>query len=245
MTTRRPRARLLLLVACLETVAGCATVREIAGDVSNATKSVKYKLAGVDPAQRGNLERGLVQLKAGEHTVALRSLRRALWDVERIEQRSLRLEELAETYRALADVYSNLRKTEWANEHRALAAALGEDARPEGRANPPERSLTKAKAAYHAAKFRKAVGALREGLVDLERVAPTSARLGALKETRCYLVLAHFALDQEERAREEIRRLAALDGSVGFCQEQAPPAVQALIRDVQASEPPGAKQGIR
>jgi len=245
MTTRPPRARLLLLVACLETVSGCATGREIARDPGNVPKSAKYKLAGVDPAQRGNLERGLAQWKAGEHTFALRSLRRALWDVERIEQRALRLEELAETYRALADVYSSLRKTGWADEHRALAAALAEDARPEGRAKPPERSLTKAKAAYHAAKFRKAVGALREGLVDLERVAPTSARLGALKETRCYLVLAHFALDQAERAREEVRRLAAFDSSVGFCQKQAPPAVRALIRDVQAKEPPGAKQGIR
>ncbi len=70
----------------------------------------------------------------------------------------------------------------------------------------------------------------------------TPARVASIEEARCYLVLARFALDQAERAREEVRRLAALDDSLASCRRQAPPTVLAFIRRVQTSDAPAARR---
>ncbi len=60
------------------------------------------------------------------------------------------------------------------------------------------------KAAYRPAHFREAVAAFGQALVELEGLSPTPVRLRALEEARCHVVLAHFALGQEERAGEEV-----------------------------------------
>jgi tetratricopeptide (TPR) repeat protein len=143
-----------------------------------------------------------------------------------------------------ADVYGGLGRADWADEQRALATGLANARRRQDASVPPRGSLAKGKAAYRAAKFREATATLRQALVDLQALTHTPARVASLEEARCYLALAHFALDQHERAREEIRQLAALDGSVASCRREAPPAVRALIRDVQLSEAPAARQSI-
>jgi len=243
--TRRVAA-LLVLVAGFTTASGCAMLRELANDMpahfQAATKPVKYMLAGVDPSQRQSLERGQAQLKAGEHRLALPPLRQALWDAERIDARWLRLEELAETYQTLAAVYDGLRKDDWAAEHRALAVALASYPGRDGDVPAPDRALTRGKSAYRSARFREATTALGEALVELQGISHTPVRVASLEETRCLLVLSRFALDQDERAREEIRRLAALDDSLASCRRQAPPAVQAFIRRVQTSDAPAARR---
>jgi hypothetical protein len=243
--TRR-LASLVVLVAGLISATGCATLRELANDVPAhiraATKPVKYVLAGADPSQRQSLERGQAQLKAGEHRLALPPLRQALWDAERIDSRWLRLEELAETYQTLAAVYAGLRKDDWAAEHRAVAVALAQYPGRDGDVPAPDRALTRGKSAYRAARFREATTALGEALIELQGISHTPVRVASLEETRCLLVLSRFALDQDERVREEIRRLAALDDSLASCRRQAPPAVQAFIRRVQTSDAPAARR---
>jgi len=242
------RAAIAWLLAVLALAPGCATVREVVREVperiNQATKPVKYALAATHVRRRDSLERGLEQLRAGDHRAALRSLHRALWDLERIEKRWLRLEELAEAHLAIADAYAALKRPQWAVEHRALAAALADYPGRDEAAPPPHRALARAKSAYQAARFRDATVALGQALVELEGIGHTPARIASLEEARCYLALAHYALDQEERAREEIRRLAALDDSVVTCRREAPPVVQQLIRDVQLSEAAGTRRSI-
>jgi len=242
----RRGGRLLALAACLGVATGCATVRDFAKEVPArvhaATKPVKYVLAGVDPGRRDSLQRGQAQLKAGEYRVALRSLRQALWDAEHIDTRWLRLEELTETHEALAAVYAGLRKSDWADEHRALAFAFANYPQRAGANVAPDQALVQGKSAYRAARFRDATVALNQSLIELQGLSHTPARVASLEEARCYLVLSRFALEQDERAREEVRRLAALDDSLAACRRQAPPAVQALIRSVQASDAPAARR---
>ncbi|MGH7391641.1 MAG: hypothetical protein ACREM3_19605 [Candidatus Rokuibacteriota bacterium] len=242
----RRGARLLVLVTCVGAASGCATLRELAHDVPArvhaATKPVKYVLAGADPDRRDSLDRGQAQIKAGEYRLALRSLRQALWDAERIDARWLRLEELAETYHSLAAVYAGLRNNAWAEEHRTVAAALADYPGPAGPPASPDGALTLGRSAYRAARFRDATVALGRALIDLEGISHTPARVAAVEEARCYLILARFALDQDERAREEVRRLAALDDSLASCRRQAPPVVQAFIRSVQTSDAPAARR---
>jgi len=214
---------------------GCATTQELTRDLPGV-KFVKYTLAGADREQRANLDRGLSQLRAREYDTAARSLRQAMWDVELIDEPSLRLEELVEVHQTLAEVYTGLGKTQWSEEQRALAQGLVEYGRRENESGSSEAALAKAKAAYQAAHFREAVTAFGQALVELEGLSPTPARLKSLVDTRCHLVLAHFALGRSERAGEEVRRLAALDGATASCRRQAPPPVRALISTVEASE---------
>ena len=231
----KPRLAVVLLgLSCL-VGAGCASVGEFTRDLPGV-KPLKYTLAGADREQRTSLERGLTQLRAREYADAMRSLRQALWDVERIDKPWLRLEELVEIHEALAEAYSGLGKNQWSEEQRALAQALVEYGRREDGSGAPETALAKAKAAYQAAHFRDAVAAFGQALVELEGLSPTPVRLKSLEETRCYLVLAYFALGREERAGEEARQLAARDGATTSCRRQAPPPVQALLRDVEVSE---------
>jgi hypothetical protein len=228
------RAAGLLGLVCLLS-AGCATTQELTRDLPGV-KFVKYTLAGADREQRANLDRGLSQLRAREYDAAARSLRQAMWDVEMIEEPSLRLEELVEVHRTLAEVYTGLCKTPWGGEQKALAQALVDYRRRETESRSPEAALTRAKAAYQAAQFREAVTVFGQALVELEGLSPTQARLKSLVDARCHLVLANFALGRSERAGEEVRQLAALDGATESCRRQAPPPVRALIGTVEASE---------
>jgi hypothetical protein len=240
--------RLLFLAACLTAGTACTTIRgfvnEVPDRISAATKPVKYTLAATPMKQRVNLEQGQAQVRAGEFRTAVQSLHRALWDVEGIDKRWLRLEELAEAHRALSQAYLGLRKPDWAEEHRALAVALAELPRRDDPAASPRQALARAKSAYRTARFRDARVALGQALVELEGVAHTPARVASIEEVRCYLALSYFALDQQERAREEIRRLAALDDAVASCRREAPPAVRDLIREVQLSEATSVKRSI-
>lgn len=224
----------LLGLVCL-LGAGCATTQELTRDLPGV-KFVKYTLAGADREQRANLDRGQSQLRAREYDTAARSLRLAMWDIELIDEPSLRLEELVEVHRTLAEVYTGLGKTQWSEEQRAFAQALVEYGRRENDSGSGESVLAKAKASYQAAQFRQAVTAFGQALVELEGQSPTEARLRSLVDARCHLVLAHFALGRLERAGEEVRRLAALDGATASCRRQAPPPVRSLISAVEASE---------
>ncbi len=224
---------LLGLVAFLS--GGCATTQELTRDLPGV-KYVKYTLAGADREQRASLDRGLSQLRAREYDGAARSLRQALWDVEMIDAPSLRLEELVEVHQTLAQAYTGLGKAQWSDEQRALAQALVAYGRRESESGSPEAALAKAKAAYQAAQFREAVTGFGQAIVELEGLSPAQARLNSLVDARCHLVLAYFALGRSERAGEEVRRLAALDGATASCRRQAPPPVRTLISAVEASE---------
>ena len=215
--------------------AGCAATQELTRDLPGV-KFVKYKVAGADRELRANLERGLSQLRAREYDAAVRSLRQAMWDVEQIEASSLRLEELIEVHQSLAEAYVGLGKSQWADEQRSLAQALGEYGRREDVAAYPEAALGKAKTVYQAAQFREAVTAFGQALVELEGVTATPARLKSLGEARCHLVLAYFALGRSDRAAEEVRQLTGLDGATVSCRKQAPPPVRTFISAVEASE---------
>ena len=225
--------KLLGLVGVLS--AGCATTQDLTRDLPGV-KFVKYTLAGADREHRANLDRALSQLRAREYDAAVRSLRQATWDVEEIDASSLRLEELVEVHQSLAEAYTGLGKPQWSAEQRALAQALVEYGRRENGSASPEAALSKAKAVYQAAQFREAVTALGHALVELEGLSSTQTRLKALVEARCHLVLAYFALGSSERAGEEVRRLAALDGATSVCRRYAPPPVRTLIGAVEASE---------
>jgi len=228
------RAVGLLGLVCL-LAGGCASTQEFTRDLPGV-KFMKYTMAGANRELRENLDRGLSQLRAREYDSAARSLRQAMWDVELIDEPSLRLEELVEVHQTLAETYIGLGKKQWSEEQRALAQALVEYGRRENESGSPQVPLAKAKAAYQAAHFHEAVTAFGQALVVLEGLSPTPARLKALVDTRCHLVLAYFALGRSERAGEEARLLAALDGATMSCRRQAPPPVRALISAVEASE---------
>jgi tetratricopeptide (TPR) repeat protein len=230
----RDRALGILGLICLLS-GGCASTQELTRDLPGV-KFMKYTMAGADREQRASLDRGLTQLRALEYDPAARSLRQAMWDVELIDKRSLRLEELVEVHQALAAAYTGLGKNQWSEEQRALAQALTEYGRRENESGPPETALAKAKAAYQAANFREAVTTFGQALIELEGLSPTPLRLKSLVDARCHLVLAYFALGRAERAGEEVRRLAAFDGATASCRRQAPPPVRALISAVEAIE---------
>lgn len=222
---------LLALIASAMLASACASMQD-------AASGVKYSLAGADSGQRANLVRGLLEVKKENYPEALGALNRAVWDLEQIERSSLRLAELAEVHQGLADVYSALRKPEWADEERTLAKALAAQAEQDLSAGSPEQALARGKNAYAAARFREADAALRKALIDLEGLTHTPARVKGLEEARCYLTFTFVALDQEERAGEEIRRLRALDPDLAFCREQAPPAIRRLIEEIRSARTP-------
>jgi tetratricopeptide (TPR) repeat protein len=221
----------LLIATGLLSLAGCAALDKVTQSVA---PPVKYTLAGADLQLRKNLERGLTQLKEENYDAATRSLDRAIWELERIENGRLRVDELADVYQALGDAYWGLRKREWAEEHWGMVTALRERARRgEGNHPSPPASLARAKAAYVGAEFRDTLAALRQALVDLEGMTDTPTRVRHLEEARCYLAFTYVALDKVERAKDELRRLWALDTSVAFCAGEAPPMIRRLISEVQ------------
>ena len=231
----RRRGAAALLGLSVLAGAGCATMDDATRDLPGV-KRMKYTIARADREHRVSLERGQMQLRAREYGPAVRSLREALWDLEQIEKPSLRLEELAEVRGSLAEAYAGQGKTQWGDEQRALAQALIAYRERPSAVTTREAALAKAKAAYRAAHFRDALTAFGQALVELEGLSPTPARVQALEEARCHLVLAYFALGQEDRAGEEVRGLAVRTGATASCRKQAPPPVQALIRDVEVSE---------
>jgi tetratricopeptide (TPR) repeat protein len=230
----KPRALAPLVLAGVLS-GGCATTQEITRDLPGV-KWVKYTMAGADLEQRANLDHGRTQIRAGDYDGAVRSLHQAIWDVEQIEGDWLRVEELVDVHQALADAYDGLKKSQWSGEMRAQAKALGEYGRRQSDPASSEAAVAKARAAYQAAQFREAVTAFSRALVELEGVSPTPVRLRSLADARCHLMLAYFALGRSERAGEEVRRLAAMDGATALCARQAPPPVRTLIRSVETSE---------
>jgi tetratricopeptide (TPR) repeat protein len=214
----------------------CATLEDVTRRLPAAT--VRYRLAGADPGLRRSLDEGLAQLRDGHYPRALAALDRALWDLEHIEKRWLRLEELAEAHRALADTYSALRRASRADHHRTMAQTLTGAAGRDPGSQSPEGTLAQGRDAYVRARFREAATLLERALVDLEDLAHTPARVKLLEEARCYMVFSHFALDDEDRARDELRRLWALDRTLAFCATAAPPAIRPLIGDVQRTSGP-------
>ena len=242
------RALGIVGLACLVS-AGCASTQEFTRDLPSVrdlpgVRFVKYTLAGADRELRANLDRGLSQLRAREYDTAVRSLRQAMWDLEQIDDPTLRVEELVEVHQSLAEAYTGLGKTQWSDEQRTLAKALGEYRRRDEGPGSPETALAKAKAVYQAAQFREAVTAFGQALVELEGLSPMPVRLKSLVDARCHLVLAHFALGRSDRAAEEVRQLTGLDGATELCRRQAPPPVRTLISAVEASEARFTKRSV-
>lgn len=225
------------LAAFLALTAGCTTLQQLSSDVSTGfrsrvTRPVRYRLAGADPELRRNIERGRAELRARNYRAAVAALNRAVWDVEWIDGRALRLAELGDVYAALGDAHAALGNAAMADDHRRMARALV-DAGRRPRFTSSAQILPRAKDAYLSAHFRRAVKALREALVDLEDLLDADIRIMQLAETRCYLAFSYFAGQQHDRVRDELRRLWAHDPSMGTCAREAPPGLRPVIADVQ------------
>jgi tetratricopeptide (TPR) repeat protein len=217
--------------------AGCATLEKVSTDAklgleSRITKPVVYRFSGVDPAVRTNLDRARSELAARNYRVAVPLLNRAVWDLEKIHRRGLRLGELVTAYDGLAQAHLALGADDVAQEHRRVSRALSE-AETRAPASGATQALTKAKDAYVSARFRDAVRGLQQALIELEDIQDIDTRVRRLADARCYLAFAYFATEQRERVRDELRRLWALDPSLDACRHQAPPGVRALIVEVQ------------
>ena len=223
-----------IVSACTLVIGGCASLEST---TTTLVTPVKYAWVGADRGLRTHLQRGLTQLASADSQGAVRSLNRAIWDLQRIEDRGLRMEELARAHRAIGDAYRSGQKPDWAQDEWKLAAAF--DARSVQAVVPGDRPspLDRGKAAYVSAHFPDSVFWLRRALVDVEEAEEFFARLKQLEEAHCYLGFAYVALGQEDRAREEFHRLAALDASVTFCSCAAAPKARRLISDVQRSTP--------
>lgn len=209
---------------------GCATLDRTADTFMTP---VKYAWAGAGGGLRTNLERGLAQLEAADAQGAVRSLNDALWDLQRIDDRGLRMGELARAHRAMGEAYSSVRKPGWAEDEWSLAAAFAARSRQAPVPGDGASLLARGKAAYMSAQFPDSVLWLRRALVDLEEADGFYARLKHREEAHCYLGFAYAALGQEERAKEEFQRLVALDASVTSCSCVAAPKVRRLINEVQ------------
>jgi Tfp pilus assembly protein PilF len=220
----------LIAILCGLAGSACATLDRTA---ETFMTPVKYAWVGADSGLRTNLERGLEQLEAEDAQGAVRSLNHALWDLQRIEDRGLRMGELARAHRAMGEAYASVRKPGWAEDEWGLAAAFAARSREAAVPGDGPSPLARGKAAYMSAQFPDSVLWLRRALVDLEEADGFFARLKHREEAHCYLGFAYVALGQEERAKEEIQRLVALDPSVTSCSCMAAPKVRRLINEVQ------------
>jgi hypothetical protein len=237
---RAPSSVRALVVGAAIAVAGCATVEKVSTDAklgfeSRITKPFVYRFSGVDPVVRDNLNRGRSELAARNYRGAVPLLNRAVWDLERIQRRGLRLGELVVVYDGLAQAHLAIGADDLAREHRRVSQALGE-AEARSPASGVTQALSKAKDAYVSARFRDAVRGLQQALIDLEDIEDLDTRVRRLADARCYLAFAYFATEQRERVRDELRRLWALDPSLDMCRHEAPPGVRALIVDVQRKQ---------
>jgi len=244
--TRRRRAatvrvrRLAALAVSLGLATGCASLSRTSEDAwrgvnARVTHPVRYRAAGEDPLLRFHLDQGEEALAAGNHRAALLAFNRALWDVEHIRKRDLRLTELASVHNGMARAYAGVGNDELAEDARAVQEALGE-----AKSHPPiagaVQKFARAKDAYVGAQFRVARKGLRQALLDLEDIADIDTRLAYVAEARCYLAYAYFATGERGRVREELRRLWALDPSLGACGKEAPPGVRAVIGELQRAQ---------
>ena len=233
---RRP-LRALIVVACLALTAGCASVERAASGTSKSfethvSRPMRYKLAGASPEARANLELGLRELDARSYRAAITALNHAVWDLEQIRDRALRLSELREVYDALARAYYSLGVLEVAEEQRWMARGLAEAAERVPADGAPE-ALAHAKEAYTTARFHDAGRQLRRALIDLEDVSELERRVAQLAHARCYLALSYYAVQDHERVREELRRLWALEPSMRACVRESPPGLRAMIAEIQ------------
>ena len=224
-------------IVCLFLAAGCASFEQAGkeadrGFKTHISKPVLYKVAGADPALRVSLERGQLEIDAKDYKAAVVSLNRAVWEVERIQKRSLRLAELAEAYDLLSQAYLGLGNAGVAEEHRRMAQALTEAGTRE-RSTSSAYVLAPAKEAYMSAQFSKAVKALRQALIDLEDLLDPDIRIIQIAETRCFLALSYFAAQEHDHVVDQLRRLWAHDPAMTSCVRDAPRAVRGLIADVQ------------
>jgi len=218
-------------------LAGCATVERTSADAkrgveTHVTAPMRYRIHGADPMLRTNLDSAQAELAAGNHRGAITLLNRALWDVERIQKRSLRLGELVVVYDALAQAYKAMGILDLADEARRLSRSLSEAALREPSPGAIE-LLARARDAYVSAKFREALGGLRQALVDLADIVDVETRISSVAQTRCYLAFTYFATQDRSRVRDELRRLSAFDPSFDVCGRDAPPGVRALIADLR------------
>jgi hypothetical protein len=229
--------RALVVGTCIALTAGCAAVERAASEASRSFQShvsrpVRYRLAGARPETRANLELGLRELDARSFRAAITALNHAVWDLEQIGDRALRLSELGEVYDALARAYYSLGILDLAEEQRWMARGLADAAQRPPADDAPE-ALAQAKQAYTTARFQDAGRQLRRALIDLEDVRELERRVAQLAHARCYLALSHYAVQDHERVREELRRLWALEPSMRACMRESPPGLRALIAEVQ------------
>ncbi|HEV8614515.1 MAG TPA: hypothetical protein VGU22_03390 [Methylomirabilota bacterium] len=227
----------MLAVVLGVALAGCATVERTSADAkrgveANITAPMRYRIAGADPTLRTNLDSAQVELAAGNHRGAIPLLNRALWDVERIQKRALRLTELVVVYDSLAQAYAAMGILDLAEEARRLARSLTEATGREPAPGAIE-LLARAKDAYVSAQFREALRGLRQALVDLADIVDVETRIASVAQTRCYLAFAYFATQERSRVRDELRRLSVFDPSFDVCGRDAPPGVRALIADLR------------
>src|SRR2546425_756657 len=167
----RARSSLLALGAAAMVTAGCATLEKVSTDAklgleSRITKPVVYRFSGIDPAVRTNLDRARSALAARNYRVAVPLLNRAVWDLEKIHRRGLRLGELVTAYDGLAQAHLALGADDVAQEHRRLSRGLSE-AETRAPTSGASQALTKAKDAYVSARFRDAVRGLQQALIEL------------------------------------------------------------------------------
>jgi hypothetical protein len=218
-------------------VAGCASserrpATESADLSTRVVRPVKYRLAGADPLLRRNLEQAERELEARNYRVAVTHLDRALWQLEAIDDRALRLGELANVYTLLAHAHSGLGSADLADEQRRTARALTDAVIRDEAANPAGK-LARAKKAYLTAQFADAVRMFRDVLVETEDVPFVEVRLIHLVEARCYLAFSYFAAREQSRVRDELSRVWAQDPSMRVCLREAPPSVRPLIFQIQ------------
>jgi tetratricopeptide (TPR) repeat protein len=221
---------LALLTSCA--TAGRGSSEETDSVWAHIARPLKYWSAGASLKARANLERGQRELDARNYRVAIAALNRALWDLERIPDRALRLSELQVAYKALRSAYLALGVSDVAEEHRSMAQALANAVARE-RSSDGAQALGRAKQAYATARFRDAVKKLRQALIELEDVSEAEARVVQLADARCYLALSYFATEKHALVREELRRLWALEPSMAECIREAPPGVRKVIGEIQ------------
>src|SRR5262249_60680201 len=117
---------------------------------SKVTKPVTYRFVGIDPALRTNLDNARRQLAARNYRGAMPLLNKAVWDIERIHRRALRLDELVTVYNGLAQAHAAMGADDLAEEQRRLSRGLSEGA-TRAPAGGVVQWLARAESAYGAA----------------------------------------------------------------------------------------------
>jgi hypothetical protein len=199
---------------------------------THVTRPVRYRLAAAGPELRAKLDAGHRELDARDYGAAIVAFNQALWDLEHIRDRGLRLSELRSVYEALARAYYSLGILDIAEDQRWMARALDEAASREPALDAAD-ALKSAKETYARARFQDAGPQLRRALVGLEDIPELERRVAQVAHARCYLALSHYAVRDHVRMREELRRLWALDATMAACVRESPPGLRAVIGEIQ------------